>query len=114
MNADAFVARSVEAVQEKLIDEFRGDFPVSLINYPAIYELCVEILKNINEAEHPGHDPNLICSCVPGRLMRAADDYLDDLRVVKVYQERELLVHCQKAFRALLMDKSFSKFLWKF
>ena len=74
----------------------------------------MEILKRINKAEHPAHDPNLICSCVPGRLMRAADDYLDDMHVVKVYQERELIVHCQKAFRDLLANKSFSDFLWKF
>lgn len=110
---DSFIARSVEAVQEKLIDEFQGDFPVPLINYSAIYELCVEILKSINELEHPGQDPDCICSCVPGRLLRAADDYLDDMRVVKVHPERELLVHCQKAFHNLLNTKSFSDFLWK-
>lgn len=102
----------MEAVQEKVLEEFRGDFPIAKINYFAIYELCVEIMKHIHEAEHPTSDPDQICSCVAGRLLGAADEYLDDLRVFKVYQERSLLERCKKGFEETLQNKTLANFLW--
>lgn len=111
-DGDFFIARSVEAVQEKILEEFRGDFPIAKMNYFAIYELCVEIMKHIHEAEHPARDPDQICSCVAGRLLGAADQYLDDMHVFKVYQERSLLERCKKGFEETLQNKSVSNCFW--
>ncbi|MCJ1467159.1 hypothetical protein MMC07_005781 [Pseudocyphellaria aurata] len=111
-DGDSFVARSVEAVRDKLAEEFRGDLPVAKINYFAIYELCVDILKHINEAEHPTQDPDQICSCVARRLLAAADEYIHDTHVFKTYPERSLLEHCTKGFEAKLQNKTIADFVW--
>lgn len=102
----------MEEVQDKLLDEFRGDFPVARINYFKIYELCVEILKRIHEAEHPSQDPDQICSCVCGRLLSAADVYLDDLRCFKAMQDRTVVEECKQGFARSLEGKSFNDYLW--
>ena len=82
------------------------------MKYYAIYELCVAILKHIHEAEHPASDPDQLCSCVAGRLLGAADHYLDDTHVFKVYQERSLLENCKKGFEDKLQNQPMSNFLW--
>lgn len=108
----SFAAQSVEAVQEKLLDEFQGDFPVARMNYFRIYELCVAILQRIHEAEHPKQDPGHICSCVSGRLLSAADQYVDDMRVFKAFLDRRLIETCKQGFQSALKDKSFNDYLW--
>lgn len=100
----------MEAAQEKLLEEFRGDFPLAKINYIAIYELCVEILQQIHKAEHPTENPDHICSCLAVRLLGAADQHLDDMRLLKVYPEGSLLERCQKGFEKTLQDKCIADF----
>lgn len=99
-------------MREIITEEFQGHLPIAKLDYFAIYELCVAILKHIHEAEHPAQDPDQICSCVAGRLLGAADHYLDETPVLKVCKERSLLKRCKKGFEEKLQNKPISSFLW--
>jgi hypothetical protein len=108
-------AHTVELIQEKVLGEFAGEFATAKINYFAIYEICVEILIEINKAEHvdDGSDPVDICSCLTERLLQGADEYTDDLHIVKSFPHPGLLENCQQGILSALGHTSLSDFQWQ-
>ena len=97
------------------MEEFQGEFPVAKINYFAIYETCMEILAEINRAEHiqGSRDPYIICSCVTERLLQGADAYIDDSRIVKSFPHIKLLENCKRIILKLAGAFPLSNFQWQ-
>lgn len=91
-------ARIVELIQEQILEDFQGDFPVATINYFKIYEICVDILAEINKVEHAetSRDPYSICSCISDRLLSGTDEYVDNPYLVKTFRHRALLENCKE------------------
>lgn len=102
-------------VEEKTLGEFQGDFPVAKINYFKIYEVCVDILAEINQSEHAetSRDPYSICSCISERLLQGTDEYVDDSNVVKTFPHRTLLENCKKSILKVAGNTSLCDFQLK-
>lgn len=98
-----------------VLDEFVGEFPIAKINYSAIYEICVDILVEINRVEHAGDgdDPINICSCLTERLLQGADEFTDDLHIVKSFPHPCLLQSCKDGILNNLGNTSLSDFQWQ-
>ncbi|KAL9608596.1 MAG: hypothetical protein Q9167_006586 [Letrouitia subvulpina] len=112
-NPSSFFAR----LQSALVKEFRETdelgFPVGRLNYFAVYDVCMEILKHIHGAEHPHENEKeknaTICSCASRRLLRATDLYLDGKTGLK---DVELVRNCERAFREVMEGRKMADFFW--
>ena len=82
------------------------------INYFKIYEICVDILAEINKSEHfdTSRDPYSICSCLSERLLQGTDEYVDNPYVVKAFRHRTLLENCKQGILKVAGDTSLSDF----
>lgn len=113
--AEPTKARIAELIEDKILEEFQGDFPVATINYFKIYEICVDILAEINKAEHAdtSRDPYSICSCLSERLLQGTDEYVDNPYVIKTFPHRTLLENCKQCILRVTGDASLSDFQLK-
>lgn len=88
---------------------------MATINYFAIYEMCVEILADINKSEHleGSRDPYEICACLTQRLLQGADAYIDDLHIVKTLPHRTLLENCKRGILKVAGAVPLSDYQWQ-
>ncbi|KAI4160794.1 MAG: hypothetical protein LQ342_005409 [Letrouitia transgressa] len=110
-NASSFLARLQSALVKEFRDNDEHDFPVGRLNYFAVYDVCMEILKHIHGAEHPREKEKnaTICSCASRRLLRATDLYLNGTTGLK---EVELVRNCERAFREVMEGRKMGEFFW--
>lgn len=108
-------ARVVELIEEQILEDFQGDFPVATINYFKIYEICVDILAEINKVQHAetSRDPYSICSCISERLLSGTDEYVDNPYVIKTFPHRSLLENCKECVLKIAGDTPLSDFQLK-
>lgn len=113
--AEPSKARVVELIQEQILEDFQGEFPVATINYFKIYEICVDILAEINKSEHAdtSRDPYSICSCISERLLQGTDEYVENPYVVKTFRHRASLENCKKCVLKVAGDTPLSDFQLK-
>ena len=88
---------------------------MATINYFKIYEICVDILAEINKIEHAetSRDPYSICSCISERLLQGTDEYVDNPYVVKSFRHRTLLENCKECVLRIAGDAPLSDFQLK-
>ena len=96
-------------LQEAVLDDFAGPFPVARVNFFQIYMSCVRIISIVSAKTHDGENQ---CLCFVDAMLQAADRYKANEHKAQPFGCKGLVKACKEAMGFVLGDRSVDNFLW--
>ena len=100
-------------LQDAILTEFTGPFPIAKINLFAVYSSCMRIVSLISDRAHDGHEQGRNCLCFLDVVLSAADRYKDNAHRMQPFGCRDLVGICKEAMSTVLGGRALEEFLWK-
>ena len=100
-------------LQEAVLTDFVGSFPIVKVNFFRVYMSCVRILAIISDKTHGDEDCGRYCLCYLDTMLQAADRYKANEHQLPPFGCKGLVNICKEAMSAVLADSSVDDFLWK-
>ncbi|KAI9724024.1 MAG: hypothetical protein M1812_000742 [Candelaria pacifica] len=99
-------------VEQEILKDFEGDFPVAKINLFEVYLACANIVSRVSDDIHGAKGDH--CLCFVETLLKAADQYQANRHMLKPFPQPHMLRVTEKAFQDVLEDRPLFEFLWRF
>ncbi|KAI9705500.1 MAG: hypothetical protein M1836_006255 [Candelina mexicana] len=98
-------------VEQAVLKDFEGDFPVAKINLYEVYLACANIVSRVSDDIHGVKGDH--CLCFVETLLKAADRYQAHRQTLKSFPQPHMLRITEQAFRDVLEGRPLSEFFWR-
>ena len=104
----------LQSLQDAVLTEFNGPFPVAKVNLYAIYLACVRTISLISDKSH-GEDtrPGQKCLCFTDTILSAVDRCTDGDHIIQLLGYQDLAKICQDAMIEVLGRITVEEVLWQ-
>ena len=100
-------------LQEAVLSDFTGPFPIARVNFFQVYMSCVQIIAIISDKTHGGEEGGRNCLCFLDVMLQAADRCKANEDKLQPFGCKEIVNTCKEAMSDVLGERRADEFLWK-
>ena len=100
-------------LQQAVMNDFSGTFPIAKINFFEVYLSCIRIISIVSDNAHGEEGKGQYCLCFLDAMLSAADRYKDNEHKLQPFGSKDLVQTCKDAMNTVVGGRSLEDYLWK-